>query len=183
LADLKKYKIDIFNLPAGTHEYEFGFESDFFENFENSLINIGQGLVRVSLNKSETFLELNFEIEGSIELICDRSLDNFEYPVKIQKDLIVKFGEETEIQDDRIIYVPWNTQTIQLGQFIYEFMSLEIPMKKLHPRYSDDFGDEQEKLIYSSENEMDSENPKNESIDPRWTKLKELKSTNKKKES
>lgn len=180
MADLKKYKIDIFNLPAGKHEYEFGFDSDFFVNFENSLINIGQGLVKVGLNKSETFLELNFEIEGSIELICDRSLDNFEYPVKIQKDLIVKFGDETDVQDDRIVFVPWNTQTIQLGQFIYEFLSLEIPMKKLHPRYGDDFGDVEEKLIYSSDDESDSENVKNDSIDPRWLKLKELKNIKKK---
>ena len=182
LADLKKYKIDIFNLPLGNHEYGYEFRSDFFENFENTLINIGHGEVKVDLEKSETFLELNFEIEGSIKLICDRSLDEFDYPVKIQKDLIIKFGEETDTQDDKIVFVPWNTQTIYIGQFIYEYLSLEIPMKKLHPRYQNDFAEEEEeKLIYSSESESSSGDTKEEMLDPRWQKLKELKELKKNK--
>ena len=136
LAGLKKYKIDIFNLPSGEHEYEFDFDQDFFKNFDNSLIEKGFGAVKVNLEKSETFLEMSMEIEGSLELVCDRSLDLFDYPVKLQKNLILKFGDELDPgEGDEITFIPWNTQTIQLEQYIYEFLSLEVPMKKLHPRF------------------------------------------------
>ena len=182
MADLKKYKIDIFNLPAGNHEYEFEFNNDFFENFENSLIKIGHGGIKVGLKKSETFLELDFFIEGTIELICDRSLDRFDYPVKVQKDLIIKFEEETDSSDDEIVFIPWNTQSIQLEQYIYEFLSLEIPMKKLHPRYADDFDeDQEEKLIYTSDPDVESDRKKDQ--DPRWQILEQLIDTDTKKAS
>jgi len=170
----------MFNLPSGEHEYEFDFDSDFFDNFENSIVEKGSGIIKVNLEKSETFLEMSVEIEGSLELVCDRSLDPFDYPVKLQKNLILKFDEEVEQQDgDEIIFIPWNTQTIQLEQYIYEFLSLEVPMKKLHPRFSnEEKNSEEEILIYSSPTESD--NKEEDDIDPRWQKLKNLEDDNKK---
>jgi len=176
LVGLKKYKIDIFNLPSGEHEYEFDFKPDFFQNFENSLIEKGQGLIKVYLDKSETFLELSFKIEGSLELICDRSLDVFNYPVSLNKNLILKFGEDPDVdEEDEIAFIPRNTQTVHLEQYIYEFLSLEVPMKKLHPRFMNEEEDEEqeEKLIYSSHSE--SKDQEDENIDPRWKELMNLK--------
>ena len=177
MADLKKYKIDIFNIPLGVHEYEFDFNSDFFEKFENSLVEKGHGEIRVTLNKSETFLELNFQITGNLELVCDRSLDLFEYPINISRDLILKFGDkeqkESDGSNDEITFVTWGMQTIELAQYIYEFLNLEVPLKKLHPRYGDaddSGGDQQEELVYSS---AGGENNETE-VDPRWQKLKNI---------
>jgi uncharacterized metal-binding protein YceD (DUF177 family) len=181
LTGLKKYKIDMFNLPSGEHEYEFTFDSDFFNNFENTLVEKGYGIVKVNLEKSETFLEMSMEIEGSLELVCDRSLEPFYYPIKLQKNLILKFGEEEEDLDgDEIIFIPWNTQTIQLEQYIYEFLSLEVPIKKLHPRYLNEDSSEEEILIYSSSMESDNKEKEEDVIDPRWQKLKNLEDDNKK---
>jgi len=181
VSDLKKYKIDIFNIPFGVHEYAFDFNSEFFENFENSLIEKGQGEITVALNKSDTFLELNFQIIGNFELICDRSLDPFEYPVHISRGLILKYAgsgpEDSNESNDEITYITWGTQSIELAQYIYEFLSLEVPLKKLHPRYGQEEAgnDQDEELVYSSVN-----NNKNETeVDPRWQKLKSISGNNK----
>ena len=121
---------------------------------------------------------MSFKIEGFVELICDRSLDAFDYQVRLEDNLILKFGEESEAtKEDEIAFIPWNTQTIYLGQYIYEFLSLAVPMKKLHPRYmdeddDDDDGQEDMKLIYSSK---EASGNNREDIDPRWQKLKEIK--------
>jgi uncharacterized metal-binding protein YceD (DUF177 family) len=179
LAGLKKYNIDIFNLPLGEHEYDFDFKSEFFQNFENSLIENGEGNVTINLIKSDTFLELNFMIEGALELVCDRSLDTFNYPVKTERKLILTYGDETGADDDEIAFIPWNSQKVNTGQYIYEFLTLEVPMKKLHPRFQDeeDVDNLEDDLIFSSSKEE--EEDVRESSDPRWSKLKELKGDNK----
>jgi len=54
---------------------------------------------------------------------------------------------------------------------MYEFISLEIPIKKLHPKFRDEEDDNGEgKIVYKSESKDDDSD-----IDPRWEKLKKLK--------
>ena len=45
---------------------------------------------------------LMFDIAGTVELTCDRSLDVFDEPIHIQEKLILKFGEKAEILSDDI---------------------------------------------------------------------------------
>ena len=104
-------------------------------------------------------------------LICDRSLDPFEFPIDLRQKVIMKFGDEDTELSDEIIMIEWNTQRINIAQLIYEYIGLEIPLKKLHPRYDNEV-DTEDTLFYSSENEK---NPQDPDVDPRWETLKSLK--------
>ncbi len=165
------YNIDIFKLSNSTHQYEFDFDDSFFSLFEGSLVSKGKGLVKLSLDKTDTFLQLNFEILGNIELVCDRSLDTFKFELNLANNLLLKYGDDWEEISDEILMMPRNEQTINVAQYIYEFIGVAIPMKKLHPRYMDNETGEDE-FIYSSET---SQTTPNEPVDPRWKKLKDLK--------
>lgn len=171
---MKHFKIDIADLPRGEREYEFNFDADFFSDYDQSLIDKGAGVLRVTLNKLETFIECTVRIEGQVELICDRSLDTFDYPIAIHRELVIKFSEDEVSEDDDIIFISWNTPSLDLSQLVYELISVEIPMKKLHPRYEDEQSEDE--LIYTS-GEVDEEQ---QPIDPRWSKLKEIKEDKKK---
>jgi uncharacterized metal-binding protein YceD (DUF177 family) len=68
-----------------------------------------------------------------------------------------------------------DSDSLELGQYIYEFINLEVPMKKLHPRYAGEEDDDSEgKIIYSSGDQKGADE-NGEDIDPRWEKLKKLK--------
>ena len=86
--------------------------------------------------------------------------------------MIFKFGEEDREIDDEVEMISKDRQSIDMSQFFFEFISMAIPMKKLHPRY---MNEEQydEGLYFSSDKESDFENKKEE-IDPRWEALKKL---------
>lgn len=174
---LDKFNIDIFKLSNGAHDYQFEIDNAFFEAFENSIVQKGRGKVDVVLNKSETLIELTFDIAVTTELECDRSLDMFDYPIHTRNTMILKFGEEEEEINEEIAIIRRDRQRINLAQYIYEFIGLSIPMKKLHPRYTDE--NESDELIYTSD-EASGEAPKKEAsdndddIDPRWQKLKNL---------
>ncbi len=166
----QNYNIDIFKLSNSSHQYEFDFDDSFFSLFEGSLVNEGSGKIDLSLLKSDLFIELKFEITGKVELICDRSLEPFGFDIAIKNKLLLKFGDNWEELSDEILMMPRNEQTINVAQYIYEFIGVAIPMKKLHPKFNNE--DDEDEFIYSSEESNESEQT---ATDPRWKKLKDLK--------
>lgn len=170
---LREFQIDIFSLTHKLHEFEFEITDKLFTQYEESLLEKGEGVCKVTLQKSETMMALHFDIDAKVELTCDRSLDKFWQPVKLKEDLIIKFGDENYALSDDVLVIRNDTPSINVGEYIYEFISLAIPMKKLHPRYQDE--EEQSDLIYSSG--KDQKDKKGE-IDPRWEALKRLKGNN-----
>jgi len=173
---LRKYDIDIFNLNNGVHDYEYEIDSSFFESFEDSYIQKGNLKVKLALNKSETLLQSSFNIEGVVELICDRSLETFDYEINTNNNLIFKYGQEYIELTDEIITIPQNAQKINVAQYIYEFIGLAVPMKKLHPKFKteeDEFEEADSILIYSTGGQEQEE--ENKETDPRWDILNKLK--------
>jgi uncharacterized metal-binding protein YceD (DUF177 family) len=144
------------------------YDEAFFSEFENSLISKGKGTCIVDLVKTDSMLDLNLKIEGFLELICDRSLEKFDYPISINQEVIYKYGDEEKELSENVFVIIKDRQEINISDFLYESISLEVPMKKLHPKFKDE--NEIDELIYSSKEEN-----KKAEVDPRWEALKKLK--------
>ncbi|MEO9485028.1 MAG: DUF177 domain-containing protein [Ekhidna sp.] len=170
MQDLKAYKIEIFGLSNSTHDFNFTFSDDFFSHFENSLVSKGKGSCDVILAKTDSMITLNLKIEGAIELECDRSLELFDFPISINKEIIYKYGDEEQELSEDVFVIQKGEQEINIAAFLYESISLEVPMKKLHPKFQDE--SENDEMIYVSDPQKESQE---ESIDPRWEALKKLK--------
>ncbi len=174
---LARFDINIVSLQNKLYNYEFVCKADFFECFENSLFNTGDCQVNVSFNKSETMITANFDIKGKIELICDRSLEPFDYEIDFLEKIFFKFGLKAQELSDDVIVIPQNMQTLNLSDVIFELIGLQVPMKKLHPKFvnEDNENDESDEiLIYSSETTKAEEIEEDKPIDPRWANLKKL---------
>jgi uncharacterized metal-binding protein YceD (DUF177 family) len=173
---MKAFSINIIGLSNKQHQFDYHIGGEFFRHYGNGIVSEGELDVVVTLDKRETMVEARFEIKGNVKLICDRSLDPFQYPLKLDKKVIFKFGEANEELSDEIIMIHRDSDHLELGQYIYEFIALAVPMKKLHPRYEGelDLEDESEgKIIYTSGSNSGDEG--DEDIDPRWEQLKKLK--------
>ena len=166
--ELAKYDIDIYGLQHKQYVYDFESGSAFFEEIDQELVSGGDFKTHLILNKSETMMILDFEIKGTIELTCDRSLDLFDEPIDLKERLILKFGNREEVYTDEMEVIKADATRINVSNHIFEYVALAMPMKRLHPRFRDGDNDDEEVLVYSSEN-------KEESIDPRWAKLNQLK--------
>jgi uncharacterized protein len=180
----RQFELDIYKLSLKKHIYEFNIDDQFFTLFEESFINKGQLQVKVELDRSETMIMANFVISGYIELMCDRSLDEFNHIVDIKENIIFKYGEEYQEISEVIVIIPKETQKLDISQYIYEFIGLSIPMKKLHPRFCEDTiqedDDTETKLIFTTgsvEEEETEEKFEKPSADI-WEKLKSLKNNN-----
>jgi uncharacterized metal-binding protein YceD (DUF177 family) len=171
---LKAYSINIVGLSNKIHHFDFEIGNDFFGHYGADLLQEGSFTAHVDLNKQETFIDADFTISGTAKLICDRSLETFDYPIKTHQKMVFKFGDEDQELTDEIVIINREAVTLELGQYMYEFIALAVPMKKLHPKFQDE--DEEDdlaegKIIYSSGEDKNDD----DDIDPRWEQLKKLK--------
>ena len=175
------YDLSVARLADKIHRYEWEGDRRFFAQFPESPVHEGSFKAEVVLEKSATMLQLQFAITGTLVLACDRSLDEFDFSFETQHHLILKFGDRDEELTDEIEIISRDTQEINMGHYLYDYIILAIPMKKLHPRYREAAGEEGEEslLIYSSEIKTEPENEDAQTsdtkTDPRWEALKKLK--------
>ena len=176
--EVRAFKVNIVGLTNTVHHFDFKVGNDFFSHYGTGLISVGSLDANVTLDKHETFIDAIFHITGTLELTCDRSLDTFDYPISVQRKLVFKYGNADEELSDEIIMIHRDSESLELGQYIYEFIALEVPMKKLHPRYQEEEGEQDDsegRIIYSSKPSPEDNKPDGEDIDPRWEILKKLK--------
>ena len=175
---LRAYDIHIVGLDKKRYEYDFTSDTSFFVALDQELIKAGNVQTHLTLDKSETMIRLDFHIVGMVEQICDRSLDEYDESVDTQQTMLLKFGDHNEELSDEIELIERNTTTINVARYIFEFISLSLPMKRLHPRFrdeeEDDNDDENGKLVYRSDTEKNDDADDQPNIDPRWAALRKL---------
>jgi uncharacterized protein len=170
--DLMKYVIPFAGLKEGRHEFEFDVDDSFFDQFDSSEIKKGKLTVIVILEKNPRILEMSFLITGMIKTVCDRCLDELDLPLQYQGKLFFKFGEESYELTDEIIILSPSEHKIDISQYIYEFIHLALPYRKIHADINGVSGCNSgmiQKLDTLSNN-----NTKEKYNNPSWDKLKEI---------
>ena len=183
---LQTFEIEIYNLEEKEYEFNYEIGDQFFACIEDSLVEKGDLEVKVLIQKNIALVKTTFFINGQVELICDRSLDPYTENMNAVGSIIFKYGEEAQEISEELIQITYGTTSINIAQYIYEFIALEIPYKKLHPRFRNDDDDSEESLlVYQTDANKDSEedgdadakkdeSPSEEDIDPRWKALLKL---------
>ena len=174
---LHKYRIAYQGLTDGLHEFDFEISDPFFEQLEYSEIKKGSLLAHVVLNKKPQLLEFSFKINGTVEIMCDRCLDNFNYPIDFTGKLFVKFSASEENLDDDVICLSPEDNELNIAHYLYESINLSIPLKRVHPT------DKKGKPLCNPEmlkklKELEIKSPAVENVDPRWDELKKLMENN-----
>ena len=167
---MKAFGINIIGLSNKVHHFEHEFGDEFFKFYGSDLASVGKFRADMTLNKHETFIEADFIIKGKVQLVCDRSLEPFEYPIDLRRRILFKFGDHDEEITDEIVMIQHDTVTLEIGQYLYEFIGLSMPLKKLHPKFQTEEEDASGGIVYTSETETDKPE-----TDPRWEILKKLK--------
>jgi uncharacterized metal-binding protein YceD (DUF177 family) len=171
----KEYIIQFAGLSPGENFFELNVNDKFFENLDYSEIKQGNILVKLNLLKQSTMMVLNFEISGTVNANCDKCAAEFDLPISGNYKLIVKVGGHSDAEeDDDIITVAANEHKIDLTQYLYEYITLSLPIKREHVNEVDCDKNILNKVNqFLIDEEIDEE--KDEPIDPRWDGLKDIK--------
>lgn len=173
---LAQYEINILGLDEKRHQFDFEGGVDFFASFDQDIVENGRFKLDLVLEKTATMMRLHFEIDGAVELVCDRSLEVFEEPIHVEEKYIYKFGDRNEVVSEDVEIIPFGASEINISSLIFDFICLAVPMKKLHPKFRNE-SDENDGFYFSDtiEESLKPKENKSEEVDPRWEALKALK--------
>ena len=186
------YKIPLKTLTVGSHSYDFELDGEYFKKIDSQEVQRGKVTAKVLVTNDGVNYELKFQLEGIVQVPCDRCLDDMDLPITHKGRLIVKFGETFAEEGDDIIIIPEAEGEINIAWFLYEFIALSIPIKHIHApgkcnrlmssklkkhsaKSTDDDDDEEIEVEFEdSEPITDFEASEPQQTDPRWDELKKI---------
>ena len=171
MKSLSPYLIKFSGLKDGVHLFNYELGNKFFKNFDYYDFNDAKLFAKLELEKQPTLLNLKFSFYGEIEVQCDVSMENFNLELKTDHAVVVKYKDDVISTDDKVIFLPAGSHSIDVSHLIYETIILAVPQKKVHP------GIENGSLKSEIVEKLKALKPKKnfkEKTDPRWDKLKDL---------
>jgi uncharacterized protein len=170
MGNARDFVISFGNLAAGEHEFQFEVQDSFFQRFENSVVQKGNVDVLVVVEKKENMLLFDFTMEGTVIVPCDRCLEDLSLDIEGYYELIVKIGNENEELSEDVIMISSKEHEIDVAQYIYEFISLMIPMRNVHGENEGEPECDPE-VIKAIEKHIAQDT---QETDPRWDALKNI---------
>lgn len=162
--------IQFSGLKDGIHDFNFEVYKQFFEDNDFWVDITGDLSLSLTLDKRPSMLILDFNLIGEVTIPCDKCTAPVNLKINVVQKLYVKFGEETFHETDDIVVIPESEYEIDISPYIFEFINLAIPMKKIHEEGKCD-----KEMVKTIEKYTRKEENENTEIDPRWAALKNIK--------
>lgn len=131
MCSLEELKIDLKDLKEGVSTFRFNLGDAWFESLEGGEIKQGDVCVSIDVNRTEDYFDLDFHVEGSVTVSCDRCLDDMDQPIVNDQHIVAKFGDEYS-EDDDTITVPEKEGMLDTTWLIYQFIELAVPLRHVH---------------------------------------------------
>lgn len=132
----REYDIAFVGLKAGDHHFTYDITDKFFEPYQQQDFTNCLAAVKLKLEKQSGFMMLKFDIDGNVEVVCDRCGNNLRLQLWDEFNLIVKIVDEPELMNEReddpdIYYISKGESHLNVSDWIYEFINLTLPMQKM----------------------------------------------------
>ena len=133
-ADYSNYSIPIKGMPVGEQCFSFELGNEFFEEYENSEV-VGADLsVDLVVVKSSALMNIRGTIVGSVDVECDRCLDELDVPIDAELALVIKFAKDIDDENDDIIIIDPSEGELNLQQLFYDTVILSLPIQRVHDK-------------------------------------------------
>jgi len=161
-------------LKEGVHLFDREITATFFDAFDYTEFIDAQFAAAIELTKKATMLEVRFSLTGSVTVCCDLCNEPFALPLTPSHELVVKFGDAYNDEDEHLLVLPHGAHQLDVAQTLFETIVLAVPQKRVHPEVAN--GSMHAALLkkLSKLHPLESNN-ENETTDPRWDALKKLK--------
>lgn len=171
---LRIYSIPFVGLKQGIHHFDYEIKDDFWTNYPYTTISKSKARVDLKFDKKNNFFTLNFEINGTLNVQCDRCSENFDLPIHSENQIIVKMAdgmENKESEEADIVFISKAETEFNVAQLIYELINLCVPLHKVHPDNENGESTCDKKVL----KEIKKHQPhSSKEIDPRWAELKKI---------
>lgn len=168
-----KYNVNLKGLKTSALEMEFDLDNAFFADIDGEDFQKGTVKAAVTVKKNREIFDFSFALNGTVVVPCDRCLDDLEIEVATENTLRVKFGEDY-IDEGDIVVVPEQDGDINIAWYLYEFIVLALPMKRVHAPGKCNHEMTGRLRKHSAEDATEDAGAEEQEIDPRWAGLRNL---------
>lgn len=136
MANRRAFEIAFVGLKPGVHQFNYELDDKFFaekgaQDFANA-----HATVKLSLEKNTGFMQLKFEVGGKADVSCDRCGNPLKMDLWDEFKMIVKLVDNPEEMNDQeedpdVYYISRNESHLHVGDWMYEFVMLSIPMQRM----------------------------------------------------
>lgn len=136
MANKRAFEIAFVGLKPGIHEFNYEVDDRFFAERGNLEFSHCEASIKLSLDKKSSFILLKFEIGGKADVTCDRCGNPLKMDIWDEFNMLVKLVENPEEmneqeEDPDVYYISRTESHIDVGDWIYEFVLLSLPMQKM----------------------------------------------------
>jgi len=170
---MSKLEFNIVEIPDGESRRTVELGED---ELDLSPYTFRGGNVDLLFYRTLHFIRVDFHVDSDVELECDRSLEHYIQPIESDYQVVFKVDvqEEKEDENGAIRRFNFSSNTLSVEDEVRDTIFLNIPIKKLHPKFLDDEG-KPKNFETKKFGDLKEEDEDSEMADPRWEKLKELK--------
>lgn len=134
----RDFDIAFVGLKPGVHVFEYRLDDKFFVDFNYGKQDFTNCIatIKLSLEKNTGFMQLKFDIGGSVDVFCDRCGNTIHQQLWDEFTIIVKMTDEPDVmneqeEDPDVYYISRGESHLHIANWLYEFINLSIPMQKL----------------------------------------------------
>lgn len=136
MGNRREFDIAFVGLKPGLHEFNYEVDDKFFANYKETDFSNCHATIKLTLEKNTSFMMLNFEIGGSVNVICDRCGNTLPMDLWDEFKLVVKQVDNPEEmnqteEDADVFYISRTESHLHLADWIYEFVLLSIPNQRM----------------------------------------------------
>jgi len=131
----REFDIAFVGLAPGEHYFQYIVRDEFFVPFGKQDFEKCNANVKLTLEKNTNFMQLKFDVDGSVESSCDRCGNTLTIQLWDEFKMIVKLVDNPEEmnnseEDPDIYYINKTESILSIANWVYEFVLLSIPMQK-----------------------------------------------------
>ena len=132
----REFDIAFVGLKPGLHVFHYKVDDKFFLIYSEADFTRCNAEIKLTLEKNTSFMMLKFEIGGSVNVICDRCGNTLNMDLWDEFNMVIKQVENPDEmnaseEDPDIFYISRTESHLQVADWIYEFVSLSIPMQRM----------------------------------------------------
>ena len=132
----RDYDIAFVGLKQGIHEYQYQVDDKFFKHYGEQDFSNCTAKIKLQLEKNNSFMMLKFDVDGSADVSCDRCGNDLTMQLWDEFRVTIKLVDEPDAmneqeEDPDVYYISKTESHIYVGDWIYEFINLSIPMQKM----------------------------------------------------
>ena len=79
-------------------------------------------------------MTFHFNIEGNVNVTCDRCGEDFDMLVSVKRQLIVKTESHEHQEEEDMVSLSAGEGDFDAAPYIYQYVVLSLPMQRIHPQ-------------------------------------------------